>query len=276
MKLDSFIKVVEDLEEHQFEEGVFWKSRSNLGGNFLSTSLDRNKIQIHFKAFLAKWASYRHPIDWDKLTASWGTQQQRAAQSLSVCCLEDAIDSELFAASDLFQHLWESSISGLGTTNISKLLAMGLPSVCVMWDQGIKKEFIENNPSRPFTGHVPQMTTYYLFLMHRRSELNQIIEEASTKNSTDRITTISWLEQLPQRVHKWERNKPLAKLIDEYYYWKPRLKAKASKTLDDWFEISPDTYNSFWYEGISTEELYFRLKKQHPQIFQSIICKTGG
>ena len=201
MKISDFISVVGDLEKRQLGDPVFWKTRAKIGDHFLSKPLDRQKISAHFHEFLSKWASYRHEIDWQKLVNSWGGEQQILAAGLINSHLESASDLELSKAASLFNHLWESSIAGLGTTNISKLLALGLPSICMMWDQGIMNDFKKTNtPPRPGF-RIRTVSTYQKFLLHRRMELNDLITQIQAQRLTSRDQAIIWLRQLPTRVN---------------------------------------------------------------------------
>lgn len=221
MNLTKFINIVEDLERQQFGEGIFWETRAKLGHDFLCKPLELENISTHYHEFLSKWASYRHKIDWQKLVDLWGSKQQLSATGLVHSSIEDASDAELSEAASLFNYLWDSSISGLGTTNISKLLALGLPSICMMWDQGIMNEFKSKILSRPGSRN-NILTEYHRFLLHRRLELQDLIGQVQAANNQSREQAIVWLKKLPRRVNSWNREKPLAKLMDEYYYWNPR------------------------------------------------------
>lgn len=221
MELAKFIEVTEDLERRQLNEGIFWQTRAGLGDDFLCKGLDLDKISYYFHKFLSVWRSYRREIDWRKLVDSWESKQQKVSAEIINSNLEDASDNELSGAAGLFNHLLESSITGLGTTNISKLLALGLPSICMMWDRGIMNEFKDRYPSRPGSG-IKMFTTYHLFMLQRRLELQDLIGQAQATNNQTREQAVVWLRELPRRVNSWSREKPLAKLIDEFYYWNSR------------------------------------------------------
>ncbi|MFA5367408.1 MAG: hypothetical protein WC333_05975 [Dehalococcoidia bacterium] len=215
MQLSKFIAVTEDLEKRQgFGEGSFTEARANLGDDFLLKPLSLYGMTTYYYHFLSDWHSYRHEIDWQRLVASWGTAQQKIAAGLVNSNLENASDSELSNAAGLFNHLRRNSVAGMGITNISKLLALGLPSICMMWDQRIMKDFKRMYPPRPSS----KSNTYHQFLLHQRSELQNLISQVQATNNQTKHQAIIWLMELPKRANCQNKAKPLAKLLDEYYW----------------------------------------------------------
>lgn len=137
---------------------------------------------------------------------AWGSKQR--------------VGPTLQGADQLYHHLFAANVRGLGQTNISKMLALSLPGLCVMWDSGIRQDFLSR--SRRHRGIAPQPRAYRRFLEQRQREIVDLIEQAMATRRVSKANAIAWLRGLPTRVDDASPNKPLAKLIDEYYYWKKR------------------------------------------------------
>ena len=149
------------------------------------------------------------------------TPIDKTSSSLSNKYLEDADDATLSKADKLYLHLWTNQIEGMGHTNISKLLALSLTNLCVMWDSGVRKDFLHNFPRAPKMAarYGQAHSDYYRFLVQRREVANDLVKQVIAERVVARDKAIAWLRQLPLQVGSDKREKPLAKLIDEYYYW---------------------------------------------------------
>lgn len=92
-----------------------------------------------------------------------------------------------------------------------------------MWDSGVKQEFTRSFPRAPGLSKRPQLhSDYYRFLMHRRQVANELVNQVVQERGVNTDETVAWLRQLPLDFTSYSREKPLAKLLDEYYYGKPR------------------------------------------------------
>lgn len=219
VRLRDFIDTVEDYEKdcRRNAEDAFWKVRDELGGNFLARPLELSTLVEQVHRFLGLWRSYRHHINWIKLDKIWTSEVQRTASLLTDARLEDADDGVLAKADKLYLHLLSSNIEGMKHTNISKLLALSLTNLCVMWDDRVRKEFLRRFPRAP-RQHRQAHGDYYRFLSHRRQVANELVNQVVQERGVNREKAVSWLRQLPLEFTSDSCEKPLAKLLDEYYY----------------------------------------------------------
>ena len=221
LKLQDFVDHVEDYEKNcrKYAENAFWRAHEELGGNFLAHPLAESVIKPIIHKFLGLWRSYRHHIDWKKLAETWTADVQNIAASLTDVRLEFADDLALAKADNLYLHLLSSNIEGMGHTNISKVLALSLTNLCVMWDSGAKREFMRNHPPAPRIRQTHG--DYYRFLRHRRQVATDLITQVVEKQRINTFEAVDWLRKIPLRIG-YGREKPLAKLLDEYYYGRSR------------------------------------------------------
>lgn len=221
--LSDFIKTIKEIERDGTGAPAFWKARDSLG-NYLSHPLDPTKIENAIKPFFGKWRSYRYAIDWIGLPKLWTPNLQQIAHSLSHIHLEDAKDNELEKASRLYEALLQ--VQGVKRTNASKMLGVSLTASCMMWEQDVIRKFKESHAPRP--GNLvltPRKVRLYLdFLKENRKIANSLIEQCMQVNGLDRSGAIGWLQELPLRVSvsAERRSKPLAHLLDQYWYQKTR------------------------------------------------------
>jgi len=221
VSLRDFVATVEHYEKtHRRDaEDAFYRARSNLDGNFLARPFEQSMVEpIH--RFLALWRSYRHPIDWKRLAEVWTPEAQNTASSLTGIRLEYARNDVLAKADKLYSHLRQAKIAGIGHTNISKLLALSLTNLCVMWDAEVRKEFLREFPPLPRVRASPRppWSDYYRFLEHRCSVANELVDQVVQEQGVGRNEAIAWLRRLPLDLTSDGHEKPLAKLLDEYYY----------------------------------------------------------
>lgn len=221
--LSDFVKTIYDIEREGTLAPAFWNALGSLG-NYLSHPLNPTKLKSTIVPFLAKWNSYRRDIDWNGLAKLWSPNLQHIARSLSQIHIEDAEDDDLYQASKLYGYLIE--VQGIGSTNASKMLALSLVDLCVMWDGAIKKQFKESYMPRPGNPGLARRNVllYFEFLRRQREIANSLIEQCMHMNGLNRSGAISWLQKLPLRapVSVVRRSKPLAKLLDQYNYRKTR------------------------------------------------------
>jgi hypothetical protein len=217
--LNDFVKTIYEYERYGTVEPAFWGARGSLG-NYLSHSLDPTEMENTLVPFLVAWESYNHDIDWIELAELWTPNLQQIAHSLSHIHFEDATDNDLSQASELYGYLIQ--VQGVGSTNASKMLALSLIDLCVMWDRAIKKKFKESRVPRPAKLKLtPKDILLYLEFLRKQKEIaNSLIKQCMHMNSLDRSGAISWLQKLPLSapVSVVRRAKPLAKLLDQYNY----------------------------------------------------------
>lgn len=223
MELQDFIDENAIYEKEGVREPAFWEARDNLG-NYLAYQLDPIKLKNIIVPFLGKWSSYRARIDWHKLAGVWTPNLQRIARGLSNERLEDSEDETLVETNTLYNCLRE--VQGIGATNASKLLSLSLPELCTMWDKRIKEMFERDYPSRPRTtgGRATDYSTYLRFLRKQSDLANSLIEQYMHNRSVGKDEAVKWLRQIPLRVPGSiaMREKPIAKLLDQYNYTKRR------------------------------------------------------
>ncbi len=224
IKLHDFIAAVTIIEQTGKAAPAFWKARDSLE-NYLQHPLVSYKLEDTIVPFLKAWNSYRTAIAWNELARIWTDDKQDVVKSLSHKELEDANDDALFQSAKLFGYLL--GVPGIGTTNASKLLALSLIDLCVMWDLSIKKEFQECHPPRPGylqIGRKNRHDLYFRFLLSQRELANNLIQQCMDRKRVNRDEAVKWLRQIPLRVPSSfsKREKPLAKLLDGYNYHKTR------------------------------------------------------
>jgi hypothetical protein len=218
--LSDFIHVVQYSEQNcrVYAEEMFWEAHAELGGNFLAQPLDISTLKEPVHKFISAFRAYRKPIDWAELARAWTHEAQIVASSLTGVCLEDADDSILRKADWLYSHLASAKVVGLGPSIISKLLALSLPDLCVMWDDKIRKDFLASLPHAPGFSKRPQSQgDYYRFLADRHQTANDLVKQVIQGRNLNREQAIDWLCNLPVVFGTYKQEKPLAKLLDEYY-----------------------------------------------------------
>lgn len=223
MELQDFIHRVTILEQKAdpVAEREFWSARERLG-NYLAHPLDMNRLLDSAVPFLKRWNSYRRCISWSQLVELWAEDKQHVARQLEKECLEKAEYSALAKAAKLYSYLCQ--VRGIGHTNASKLLALSLPELCVMWDTSIRKEFSRSRPPPAPGLKAWRRNLYCDFLCEQQKFSEKLIKECMQMRGIGRADAIKWLRELPKRVPNaiWPEEKPLAKLLDEYNYQRTR------------------------------------------------------
>jgi len=227
VRLKGFIKTVQKYERCARREPAFWKARDSLG-NYLSGPVNPVKTGRTVKRFLGIWKSYRGRIGWTSLAKLWTPDLQRIAHSLSGIHIEDARIEELYQACRLYECLIQ--VQGVGGTNASKMLALGLPDLCVMWDGNIGRQFRKGYQPRPasvaksaVTSGISRDALLYLeFLGKQKGMADSLIVQCMHQERLDRSGAISWLQNLPLREPNSvvRRPKSLAKMLDQYNYYR--------------------------------------------------------
>jgi len=224
VELGDFLDVITNIEKYFDGARIFWEAKDALG-NFLSQPLKPEKVEKYAGSFLKKWRSYRHIISWTTLANDWKDDKQQIAMSLANTKLEDADESALSKCAKLFDHL--SKVSGIGPTNASKLLALSLTDICVMWDKGICNDFRMKSPPRlGFSRRAPSNASdwYFRFLICQQRRAKSLIEQCMKQNRFDRNEAVEWLRGIALRIpSRCPREKPLAWLLDQYEYGKTRI-----------------------------------------------------
>jgi len=222
IQFEDFISTVEEGERQGKRSPSFWNARDSLG-NYLASPIILEEVKGIIYTFLADWKSYRKEIGWDQLAKIWTGEYQNISLSLGGTRIEDAQDEEIAQAVKLYDRLRE--IEGIGHTNASKLLSLSLIELGVMWDGDIRKKYKELHPQRPIVeGPRLKRNLYREFLRSQRAEVNNLIQQCMKNKKLPRTEAIQWLREIPLRASESvsKREKPLAKLIDQYNYWKTR------------------------------------------------------
>jgi hypothetical protein len=205
--LRDFVTTIEEGEAEGSGGPAFWDAHDSLG-HYLGWPLDPEMMEATIKPFLEKWNSYRTPIDWEHWANIWNKDIQRTARSLAEERIEDTSDAVLDEAGRLYETLTEE-VSGIGKTNASKVLSLGLTELCVMWDGEIRKRL--------------HPVSYREFLKRSCRQANDLIQQCMCQDDTCRADALIWLREIPLRAPNSfsRRAKPLAKLLDQYNYPRP-------------------------------------------------------
>jgi len=226
LPLPLFLEIVREFEETATEEERFWNAHETLG-NFLASPFGEHYV-TPLKKFLGGWRSIRREIYWSELSPLWTPEMVAISSAFSDLALEDCDFTENLAFSAhqisisrgieiLYARL--RMVEGIGATNASKLLAVAMPKLFVMWDHQNIRKFYPKLKSTPkgYRGFIEDMQQYAV----------QLISEISTTNHCTVEEAVKWLENRPVDP-EWEsvfpRPKPIAKLLDEYNYSLPSSK----------------------------------------------------
>jgi hypothetical protein len=242
--LPYFLEVVRHYEEHATLERSYWRTHDQLG-NYLGREFEVD-YDVGLIAFLRDWDSYRTSIDWLELNDIWTPQMRAIALALQSVTLEGCNFSDTIqvperrltiaqATRELYSRLLR--INGIGPTNASKLLSISLPNFFVMWDDyNIRR--IQNLPINNFKVIMEglgwdwdiairlhrlgtNLQGYLQFLKARQGLATQLIRQVQDIYEVTWSEAVVILEELALNS-EWNsivsRRKPIAKLIDEYFY----------------------------------------------------------
>ena len=223
LSLPNFLKVVRDYEENASEDRLFWECHSALT-NYLTEPIRREQCTV-LDHFLRDWRSQRVQIDWEQLEYLWTPEVQLMSSKCSPFRLESCDLNQVLDVSGHRIPLKETirvlygrlqQVHGVGATNASKLLAVAMPDLFMMWDE----QNIRGVQS------IPSTQSGYLRLMEEmRGYCDKLIDQISRNEGLTPNEAAKWLRRLPL-CPNWNsyvpQCKPIAKLLDEYNYRLPK------------------------------------------------------
>lgn len=169
-----------------------------------------------FENFLGASHSLRRPLDKGKMLGIWMKDVEPYAMVLEGELLESLDVGKLVETKEeklrvgiAIEHMYSalSSVSGVGDTNVSKLLHLRLPCLFVMTDADIRSML------KIFRRETFSAYSYaFNFLMSVKSDVNEALDTLCKEKQLTQQQGIEFL----RNSHSSER--PLAKLMDECYY----------------------------------------------------------
>jgi len=221
LPLDQFLSIIRELE---YGGSDIWANTSEAVGNYLSGPLADSHLDM-IEKILAGWKSRRRNIDWAQLKSIWTPEMQQfsfACDGLRLATCDPASEISLgdhrISVENVIGLMYGRPITvdGIGATNASKLLALSLPNLFVMWDElnirGLQR-----------VGSYPKH--YCSFMVEMGQYADRLVRETAVAENCGIQEATFWLENLsfdPARKARKGHRIPIAKLIDEYNYWLPQ------------------------------------------------------
>ena len=222
LNLSHFVEIVRRFETQADDENYFWDTQDNLG-NYLAKPIQQSCAK-ELDSFLRSWQSARRNIRWVEFENFWTPEVQNIASLCSGHSLENSDLGEEIglpnhnltigqAIEILFARL--RMVEGIGATNASKLLALSMPRLFVMWDyENIRSLYKLRSSPRGYRDYLSNAQAY----------VKKLLAAVSEEQSLTTQEAVHWLENLPTNQN-WSsvvsKVKPIAKLVDEYHYSLP-------------------------------------------------------
>ena len=219
MRYEEFVESIKNYEDSfWFGEYVYFKALEKLEevrADLKLLETEKHVKQV-IKIFLIQWgrmgrAVDRKDLDWEQLAKQLRNSKESFQKLQGKSLLDLNLDDE--EIEDAIKKAYNSAkVKYIGATAISKILHLLNPELFVMWDDDIRKKYkVAGNAAG-----------YLEFLKIVKKEIEEAIEEEATrrgcskKEIADRIC-----KELPSnKLGPEYSRKTLAKLIDEYNWWR--------------------------------------------------------
>lgn len=206
MKHDDFVRQVKEFEEDVGIGDVLYVAViEELEEDIKDLQkLDKKRVKRAVRAFLAVWGRMsrnveRRDFNWDLLLEKIRDLGDKP-KFLGKNILTIKLDNEAKIMAEMYNQL---RMKHLSATGISKVMHLLNPEVFVMWDDDIRKKIRPNHFSASANGYLD-------FLTWIQGELKEAIRGLSEDEIRKKING------------PYIDNKTLAKLADEYCWWKVR------------------------------------------------------
>lgn len=160
--------------------------------------------------FLATWGRMsrnveRRDFDWERLSKSIRELNERFERLRDEKLSDVDFNNEEVAEAIKRIYTRLIKVENLGPTGASKVMHLLNPELFVMWDNNVRDKIRPDNEGRKFAGNADG---YLDFLRWIRKELDEAVEDRS-------------LEEIRTEIGgDYVRDKTLAKMADEYCWWK--------------------------------------------------------
>ncbi|MEM2463925.1 MAG: hypothetical protein QW791_01660 [Candidatus Bathyarchaeia archaeon] len=233
MEYEDFRRCVKNFEDYYwFGEYVYFKALEE----FERVRADLSKIdsEEHLEkiagVFLAQWGQMGRTVFRKESWQDLADQLRRAENEFKELEGKSLLDVDLNDKETL-ESIKEAynavRAKYIGPTAVSKILHLLNPELFIMWDEKIREEIKERIKGEK--GVFPKNADGYVeFLRFMKNEIVEALNEEATRRGCSKIEIVKEVcTDLPSKNLDPEyRRKTLAKLIDEYNWWKVREKPR--------------------------------------------------